>query len=263
MFIESDNLMHAVVHTVIQTAPTVESRIGPTKEMVDVSVTFEAGTFYTRPGMNQWIGWTEVAQLIAGSFDWNTFKNVAPKSNLELFTENMAYGPRIKRQWEETITELSINPLSRRAVMFVGDANEALFNRPCTNSIQFLIRDDRLVTLVHMRSWDLFKGLPYDIMMFSALALITASILNVRPGEVTVTAGSAHVYESDYDRIDSTASKWKAKRMQIETFSVWAIRERMAALDRLLRESSTLSERKTALEVAGIEVVDVDTEATK
>ena len=51
--------------------------------------------------------------------------------------------------------------------------------------------------------------------------------------------------------------------MQIETFTIWEIRERMASLDRLLQESSTLSERKTALEVAGVEVVDVDTEATK
>lgn len=254
----SSNIMYDLVQVVKDQGEIVESRIGPTREILDLSITFTAGMYYTRPNMNQWIGWTEIAQLLAGTFDKRTFESVAPKSSLELFTSNMAYGPRIYSQWEDVIAELTESPDSRRAVMFVGTPNEAIEDLPCTKTIQFIRRNDQLITLVTMRSWDVYKGLPYDIMMFTALAQVTAKILGLEAGHVSIAAGSAHIYESDIDRIDEDEAKWKSMFMDIPAESLSNVRKQMNELDTWLRNSDSYTTRKEALEKAGVEIQEAE-----
>lgn len=180
----------------------VESRIGPTKEMPDMRFICAMGDIPRRAGMNLSIGWTEMLQLIGGVYTREVFERVAPNSDLSLFTHNMAYGPRLKDQMNLLLDELRRFPNSRRATLYVGRDVDYIDNLPCTNTIQFLIRDNRLHMLVSMRSWDLVKGLPYDIMMFGGLGFAVCRCLKgVQPGLISVHAGSAHIYQSDTTKL--------------------------------------------------------------
>ena len=176
----------------------VVSRYGDTKEIVGLQVEFTAGTMTRRRGLNNAIGFMELMQILAGVFDPEAIARVAPRANLELFTAKMAYGPRLVAQIPKAITTLRRDPESRQAIMFVGRPEDGMTpDQPCTTSIQFLLRDGFMQTVVSMRSWDLLKGLPYDVICFGGLAMAVARCLGVVAEYVTVTAGSAHVYADD------------------------------------------------------------------
>lgn len=68
---------------------------------------------------------------------------------------------------------------------------------PCTLTLQFLLREDRLHMVVNMRSNDLWLGMPYDVFAFTSLQRMYAGELGVKPGTYTHHVGSLHVYEKD------------------------------------------------------------------
>ena len=67
---------------------------------------------------------------------------------------------------------------------------------PCTCSIQFLIRDQKLNMYVSMRSNDAYWGLPHDIFSFTMLQEIIARKLGVDLGQYYHSVGSLHLYDN-------------------------------------------------------------------
>lgn len=117
-----------------------------------------------------------------------------------------AYGTRVRGQWGMVIDELKKDPYSRRAVMTIYDGRSDLGRErkdiPCTLSFQFLIRDEQLTLITTMRSNDVYRGLPYDLMQFGALQCATAQILGVQPGPMYHRVGSLHLYETDIPKVN-------------------------------------------------------------
>lgn len=177
------------------------SRYGDTLERWHASVTFPAGEMVIRKGINYGIGWMETLQLIAGVFDPLAIARVAPNARLELFTASMAYGPRVKDQLPGLVDYLRREPLGRQATLFIGrPENGCSSDQPCTTAIHFLSRGHELRAQVAMRSWDVVKGMAYDVMMFGGLTQALASCLNLFPGYVTVVASSAHIYKNELSK---------------------------------------------------------------
>ncbi len=176
----------------------IESRFGPAREVPSGKVRIVAGEFPLRDKININLGMMELLQLIAGTFDPAALRIVAPKAQHELFTEQMAYGPRVREQVPPLIEALRSDPWTRQAVLLVASPTDGPTSaQPCTTAIQFLLRRGQLDAHVSMRSWDAIRGLPYDLMMFGGLTQAVANCLGVVPGWVTVTAGSLHVYDQD------------------------------------------------------------------
>jgi thymidylate synthase len=115
------------------------------------------------------------------------------------------YGERINNfdgvnQIENIISLLKEKSTSRRAVIQLFDATDLAQpykSIPCTCTIQFLIREQRLSLFVNMRSNDAFLGLPHDIFAFTMLQEIIARSVGVELGEYKHTVGSLHLYEKD------------------------------------------------------------------
>lgn len=189
----------------------VASRYGPSLELIGGQFEMLSGGLIERQGINWSLGWMELLQFVAGTYDLSAIKRVAPKANHSLFTYEMAYGPRIYDQMIELLHTLSVNPETRQAVLFIGKPEDGPTScLPCTLTMQFLIRDGRLNGVVSMRSWDLCRGLPYDIMMFSGLLKIVARCLEIPDGLLIVTAGSAHVYQDQMDKLPCLSStRWR------------------------------------------------------
>lgn len=164
-----------------------------------------------RAGINYSLGWMELLQLVAGVYDLEAIQRVAPKANHSLFTYPMAYGPRVEEQMPAILSALKNDHLTRQAVLHVAKLEDGpTSNLPCTLNIQFIIRNQRVHALVTMRSWDLCRGLPYDLMMFSGLLEIVARCLGYDTGTVIVHSGSTHVYMDQADKIPHQSDKgWK------------------------------------------------------
>lgn len=176
------------------------TRISPTKELRGATFVCTPGDMVKRPGFSKKLGWLELLHLLAGTFDQAHFKMVAPKVKEGFFTANMAYGPRVQPHLDKLSKMLLDDPFTRRAEVLIAnnDFDNAGLPPPCTTSIHFLIRDERLLTFVEMRSWDAWLGLPYDIIMFGGLALAMAAVVDYPVGPMEVHASSLHLYERQF-----------------------------------------------------------------
>lgn len=120
-----------------------------------------------------------------------------------------AYGPKVRDQLHHVVGALARDPSSRQAVLTIWRENPpATRDVPCTVSVQWLLRWDaddraRLYCVDTMRSSDAWLGWPYDVFNFSLLSAYVAARLarelgeEVALGELTLQAGSQHLYERD------------------------------------------------------------------
>lgn len=136
-------------------------------------------------------------------------------------TANSAYGARIFKphpriaggtftQWDYVKEELTRDPDSRRAVIHIRtpwDSVKAKLDVPCTLSLQFFIRDEKLQLVVHMRSSDLILGIAYDIPAFTLMQELMAAELGVGMGTYTHISNSLHIYESHFGMVEEMISR--------------------------------------------------------
>lgn len=112
-------------------------------------------------------------------------------------------------QYESVLSELKKNINSRRAIM--------IYTRPsmqleyslcgksdfiCTNTVQYLIRKDKLISCVNMRSNDAWAGYRNDYAWHKYVALKLGTDLGVEPGTVFWTSGSLHLYDRQFYLIE-------------------------------------------------------------
>lgn len=118
-----------------------------------------------------------------------------------------AYGYRWKLhdQLNKVIKILRELPNTRRAVITCYSAMLDLYEDkkdiPCTLSLQFLIRNNKLHCICTMRSNDIWLGLPYDIFSFTCLQILIAQELNIEVGTYTHQVGSLHLYKRNYEKV--------------------------------------------------------------
>lgn len=162
----------------------------------------------------------ELAWYLSGS---NHVRDIAPfaKKWEEISDDgihnNSAYGWRIFdkfnfNQWEHVKAMLKKDPNSRQAVIHIKDAdNTPTKDTPCTVYLQFLLRDGKLNLSVHMRSNDIWMGVPYDMFSFTFLQMKMAMELGVDIGQYTHYAGSLHVYARDYQTAEMNRAQGACK----------------------------------------------------
>lgn len=114
-----------------------------------------------------------------------------------------AYGPKIINQLAYVVETLTHDPDSRQAVINIWRENPGKSKDiPCSISVQFLIRNNRLHCQYTMRSSDAWLGWVYDVFNFSMLSgVILLGLSEKFPqldlGFLTLTAGSQHLYDRD------------------------------------------------------------------
>lgn len=121
-------------------------------------------------------------------------------------TLRAAYGPRLRDPDKDQllwIVEMLQNKRNtRRAVIplySVQDTFTDLPEVPCTCSLQFLLRNERLELLTHMRSNDAYVGLPGDVFAFTMIQELVARAINVEVGTYKHLVGSLHLYKANWN----------------------------------------------------------------
>ena len=137
-------------------------------------------------------------------------------------TANSGYGARLFRphprladgklnQWDYVVEELRRDHDSRRAVMHIRTPWDSLpeyasKDVPCTLTLQFFIREEKLHMIASMRSSDIIRGIAYDVPFFTMLQEALALELGVGLGTYRHISGSLHVYERHYKMCEKILS---------------------------------------------------------
>jgi thymidylate synthase-like protein len=122
-----------------------------------------------------------------------------------------AYGPPFVDQVPYVTRTLARDQASRQAVVTLWRPRPGIdADTPCTISAQYLLRDGALHCSVYMRSSDAWLGIVYDWFTFSAMSAFVALAMKERParlGDLTVTAGSQHLYKVDWELATACAAR--------------------------------------------------------
>jgi thymidylate synthase len=190
----------------------VTSRDLATREVTGVTLEFVNGTTAMLPigvrrGVNLRLAAVEALQLISGLHKDELIERAAPGFIDVLVDPNNpsygAYGPRVAPQLMDVLGLLRADSTTRRAVVTIWEARDLTHygDRPCTLTLQFLVRDERLELHVTMRSQDAWLGLTYDAFMFTQIQHTMAHQLGLVAGKYVHHVGSMHVYETDLPRV--------------------------------------------------------------
>lgn len=117
-----------------------------------------------------------------------------------------AYGPRLfcwkdVNQFRIVTERLIKNPNTRKAVIQLFDLIDLVKDYkdvPCTCTLQFFCRGERLHLHVHMRSNDIYIGFPHDVFCFTMLQELMARQIDKEIGRYIHTVGSLHLYDENF-----------------------------------------------------------------
>jgi len=108
-------------------------------------------------------------------------------------------------QFENVVMELSKNRDSRRAIaIYTRPSMHTDYNKNgmsdfvCTNTVQYLIRNNELNAIVNMRSNDAIFGYRNDFAWQRTMLERIALELDLAPGEIYWQTGSLHIYERHF-----------------------------------------------------------------
>lgn len=207
-----------LVKHVTSSGKPVETRGLATRELTAVTLIFPNVLNPLLPvgvgrGVNPRLAAIEALQLISGIQRHDLVRQVTPNFDTVLVDQQDpdygAYGPRIIEQVGDCLDILHHDPTTRRAVIAIWNEKDLTHDgdRPCTVFLQFLVRDNgfgpALELHTHMRSQDVWLGVPYDIFMFSQLQHTAAYILGLPASQLVHHATSLHIYETDLSKVDS------------------------------------------------------------
>jgi thymidylate synthase len=194
------------------------SRAGPTREILraglGISDPVQRWVVSRNPPMNVAFALAEVLWILAGRND-SAFVN-AFNSQLPLFagsgkTYEGAYGFRLRTrfrfdQLRRAFEALRREPESRQVILQIWDPRSDMPTKnggarsadvPCNLLSMIKVRRHRLEFTQIVRSNDVFRGLPYNLVQFTTIQEILAGWLELDVGGYAQLSDSLHVYERD------------------------------------------------------------------
>jgi thymidylate synthase len=138
---------------------------------------------------------------------WGRIKEPDINSNYGVYVFNEGQlGTAIHRLVNDSTSRQAMI-LFNRPIVNISDTRDHI----CTTSLQFLIRDNKLITISTMRSNDFWNGLSYDVPFFMLLKLIVFEHLarfypTLAVGPFYHNVGSMHVYEESWHALKRISS---------------------------------------------------------
>ena len=197
-------------------------RGGETSEMLHAALSIarptERWVVSRSPALNPGYALAEVVWILAGREDSrfvNAFFPGLPEFQGTGPVYRGAYGHRLRRRFGiDQLTRayliLKNNPDSRQAVLQIWDAAADLPDEhgeprsadiPCNVMSLLKLRDGSLEWMQIIRSNDVWRGLPHNIVQFTTLQEIMAGWLGCRIGSYNQISDSLHVYEDTADDV--------------------------------------------------------------
>ncbi len=201
------------------------SRAGDTREMLhavlEIEEPRERWVVSRQPVMNPAFAIAEALWTLSGSNDAGIMNYWFPRlpefAGMGPFYDG-AYGHRLRKhfgvdQINRACDVLTANPSSRQVVLQLWDVGTDLPNAdgvprsqdvPCNVVALLKVRDGRLEWSQVMRSNDLFRGLPHDIVQFTILQEVLAGWIGVDVGRYFHVSDSLHLYTDQLSQFTCT-----------------------------------------------------------
>jgi len=137
--------------------------------------------------------------------------------------ENGELGPVYGYQWRhwrtpqggeidqiaKLIEGLRKKPDSRRHIVSAWNPAdvESMALPPCHALFQFYVAEGRLSCQMYQRSADLFLGVPFNIASYALLTLMVSQVCALKPGELVLALGDAHLYVNHLEQAKEQLSR--------------------------------------------------------
>jgi len=107
-------------------------------------------------------------------------------------------------QLAQVLAQIRSNPSSRRMVVSAWNVADLpkMALMPCHALFQFYVAEGRLSCQMYQRSADIFLGVPFNIASYALLTLMVAQVSDLKPGELIITLGDAHLYLNHLEQAD-------------------------------------------------------------
>lgn len=199
-----------------------ESRLGDTIELLHANFNIydprQRWVLSRLPAINPGFAVAEAIWILSGSNDArfiNHWNPILPRFAGTSPNYHGAYGYRIRHhfgfdQLERAYLALKNNHYTRQVVIQIWDSKSDLPNTdgkpvdpdiPCNICAMPKIRNNRLEWLQIMRSNDLYRGTPYNVVQFTTIQEILAGWLNVEIGSYHQISDCLHIYKKDDDEL--------------------------------------------------------------
>jgi thymidylate synthase len=222
----ADEIWRALVYTFREGKCSVgqPSRAGDTRELLHATLSISEPknrwVVSRNPSLNLAFALAEVVWIVTGRNDsafLNFFNSQLPQFAGICDAYHGAYGYRLRKglgidQLSRAFDVLQRKPHSRQVVLQIWDGridfpdelgNETSADIPCNVIALLKVRGQKLEWTQILRSNDLFRGLPYNIVQFTTLQEILAGWLGLEVGHYNQLSDSLHVYERDFHHIDT------------------------------------------------------------
>ena len=105
-------------------------------------------------------------------------------------------------QLAQVVEQIRRDPNSRRLIVSAWNVADIprMALAPCHAFFQFYVADGRLSCQMYQRSADIFLGVPFNIASYALLNLMVAQVTGLKPGELVITLGDAHLYVNHLDQ---------------------------------------------------------------
>lgn len=190
-----------------------------TLELLDQGLVVSGCTGFSRKDFNPMLGILAALFTIRSLSKPMMLKNWAYGVDAQIPFEKFINAERVGLQLWNSIRILKKDPVSRRAIIFLGRPLDKIDQRPCVSSVQYIIRNNILYSIVYLRSWDLIKELPHDIISWGYIGQIMAQCLGLPELSTTFRATSAHVYLDDIPLLSTMEGYNSYKPIILETYA--------------------------------------------
>ena len=142
---------------------------------------------------------------------FDEYKHCTDDKHLD-FNSNYGLYAYSEEGLDKCIERLAKDNMTRQA-MFCINNNEAMSDRSidklCTNTVQFFIRDNRLIMIVNMRASNFITLLPYDSFMFCFWYFYVFNKLyneyhlkSLERDYIYISAATIHFYKKNLDKLE-------------------------------------------------------------
>lgn len=205
-----------------------DSRLGATHETLHANFHItdpkQRWVLSRQPAISPAFAIAEIVWILSGKNDskfLNFWNPALPKYMGTGPTYHGAYGHRIMNQFafdqlERAFQALKANPDSRQVVIQIwnsekdfpsSDGSPVSEDIPCNICSMPKVRDGKLEWLQIMRSNDLYRGTPYNVVQFTTIQEILAGWLGLEIGAYHQISDSLHIYCSDLNELSYSETK--------------------------------------------------------
>lgn len=184
-------------------------------------------------------GSSDPAGILPYAKFWDGIRNSGDFSEYPVGTVNSNYGTRLFghqeapgafweapniqpiNQWNETVELLQRDKDTRQAIMNIhvpSDRHAGNKDVPCTLTLHWFIRENKLHLIVNMRSNDVILGFTNDVFQFTMLqeammVQLKATYPDLELGHYFHNAGSMHIYDRHFEMANKIVADERSLEM--------------------------------------------------